>query len=458
VPPPRSGTTSGLLGLANADPGDDLRRRDGSSLPPNPDFGELYRDYGESWRTRADESLFDYPQGRTHADYQNLAAPGVPTTLDDLPPALVADALTRCATAGLSTPRLEDCALDLACTDDESFIVSAFNSEPGVRRLGAGTPVLPNPTPSPAPTAAPTPTGTPAPTPTPVASSTPTPAPTPAATPSPTPSPTPTPVVVPTPTPTPTPAPTPTPTPGSGTSAGACFNPTLTTVGTRYRTVYRYGDAANSPAQLFDTRVVGREAFEGFDAVRIDTLSNAIGPEELPPADPFLREPDERLSQWLPDAAANTLAVAGDETQGAPEQPGLFVPERSRYLPPVNFSFALAPGASFTQAWSQFLSTGGTTTFDGSRELTIRYVGREPLSVPAGTFDTCRFEATLDAPAAAAGTLTLWIDAGSGLIVRQRGRDVLPNKAGQVTRKKLDPVDADLVMAEINGVSVAALP
>jgi hypothetical protein len=265
----------------------------------------------------------------------------------------------------------------------------------------------------------------------------------------------------PTPTPeaTPSPTPTPSPAPGGGTSARACFNETLTTVGTRYRTVYRYGASENAPATLFDTRVTRRENFEGFDAVRVDTLANGIAVQELPPADPFPRQAEERLTQWLPDTAPNAVALAGFETLRLPEQADLFAPERTRYLPPVNFSFDLAPGGSFAQAWSQFTVAPGGTTFSGTRELTIRYVGREQVTVPAGSFETCRFDATLDAPADLAGsTLSLWIDTGSGLIVRQRGIDGLPNKAGQVTRVNPGPVDADLVMAEINGVAVTAQP
>ena len=119
----------GLLGNMNDDPADDLTGRDGSVLArSDPDFGsKVYSQFGNSWRIKQAESLFDYRPGESTATFTDLTIPSAPATVNSIPAASLAAARQICQAAGVRTePLLDDCLIDvghrrrLVCRGDRS--------------------------------------------------------------------------------------------------------------------------------------------------------------------------------------------------------------------------------------------------------------------------------------------------------------------------------------------------
>lgn len=93
----------------------------------------------------------------------------------------------------------------------------------------------------------------------------------------------------------------------------------------------------------------------------------------------------------------------------------------------VDRLYALAVGQALSSSWTT--STTATTsysnslpttvnTYGGSNSETVRYIGRETITVPAGTYFTCRFERT--SMAANGGVTVDWVLAGHGALVKRQ--------------------------------------
>jgi hypothetical protein len=298
------------------------------------------------------------------------------------------------------------------------------------------------PSPSAAPTVSPTPSASPAPTATPV----PTASPTPGATPN--------------PTATPTPTPIPTPTPGSGTSASACFNDALTTVGIGYQAVYGYevsfGDDQGPRALLVDTQVTRQTSFDGRPATEVESLIYINFDDDTVP-DPDSEAPFQRVRQYLNRSQQTpTLTLIGTETRAQPTLPDdeLLRPnQQAFYVPGIDFRFALQPGQLYEQTYQSEQFFGGSRVSQ-SALLRTTYIGRERVTVPAGSFDTCKFEIAsgqVQAPP------VIWVDTRSGIIVRQQGATAEGFTAGQTAGFNflfLTDGQLELIRASINGVPV----
>lgn len=100
----------------------------------------------------------------------------------------------------------------------------------------------------------------------------------------------------------------------------------------------------------------------------------------------------------------------------------------STYSPSLEFRFDLSPGESHTQTVNASTRANPGTAVEEVIEQTItvtrRYLGRETITVPAGTFETCRLETetrTTDASGVVTtARSTLWQGVGTGLSVRQQ--------------------------------------
>jgi hypothetical protein len=117
---------SGLLGNFNGNPDDDLMSRGGSVLPAQSTysvatdtlagilpavipvrrvedayFDNLYRQFGDSWRVRVNESLFDYGPGQSTATFSDPNFPREVFTLNAVPPADIEEAVATCEEAGV---------------------------------------------------------------------------------------------------------------------------------------------------------------------------------------------------------------------------------------------------------------------------------------------------------------------------------------------------------------------
>jgi hypothetical protein len=103
-------------------------------------FRRLYRLFGDSWRIRQRQSLFDYRKGRTTRSYTKLRFPSRPLTVGSLPRALRRRAARICRQAGVTDPQvLENCILDVAATGDRAFARDAVTLEATAKRSGGWT-------------------------------------------------------------------------------------------------------------------------------------------------------------------------------------------------------------------------------------------------------------------------------------------------------------------------------
>ena len=108
----------------------------------------------------------------------------------------------------------------------------------------------------------------------------------------------------------------------------------------------------------------------------------------------------------------------------------------------------LLPGESFTHRYTDTASRETTVVTREEIERTIKYLGQETVSVPAGTFDTCRFDVIEDVvleilpgpPQRSVVMSTQWIGVGNGLGIQSE------DSTGTVTV---------LDSASINGVTVS---
>jgi von Willebrand factor type D domain len=124
--PGRQGRVVGLLaGNGN----DDLVSRDGVVFSSPLTAGQLYDQFGYSWRISQAESLFDYFNGETTATFTDLLFPNELATADSLPAAIQQQAQTACTQAGVTDPTLlNDCIVDLGFTGDPAFATSAASA------------------------------------------------------------------------------------------------------------------------------------------------------------------------------------------------------------------------------------------------------------------------------------------------------------------------------------------
>ena len=108
----------GLLGSADGDADNDRTARDGTIARTD----DALDAFLESWRIRADESLFDYADGTGTDTYQRLDFPHAAAAPDA---AALQAAAARCRDAGVTDAALQGaCAFDLAVTGDEALLAS----------------------------------------------------------------------------------------------------------------------------------------------------------------------------------------------------------------------------------------------------------------------------------------------------------------------------------------------
>lgn len=240
------------------------------------------------------------------------------------------------------------------------------------------------------------------------ATPTPTASPTPTVTATPTPTTSTSPTPTPTATPTPSPSPTPTPTPVADTAA-ACL-PTVFTAGTSVQRTVRVTENGTTQ-DIADPYTVTQGTFNGNDVVRVEF--------------PNFQEIDYQRV----DTDNQQVVYFGDtRTENG-------VDITCTYDPPVQIPFGLSPGQSFPNSFTESCSDG----FSSQPSEVWTYVGRERITVPAGTFDTCRFHFE----AGPNDTEDIWLTVGNGGIDVK----VVENRDGMQDT-------SELVSASINGQPV----
>jgi hypothetical protein len=138
LPAPRHrGHLVGLLGNFDGTTADDFRTRSGHLFPLEEISGALkaqfhnrYRIFGESWRVRQRESLFDYRRGESTATFTNRRFPKAFFLVDRLPAGLRAQAEAVCRAEGIVDPAVfESCVIDYAATRNQAFADTAKTEE-----------------------------------------------------------------------------------------------------------------------------------------------------------------------------------------------------------------------------------------------------------------------------------------------------------------------------------------
>lgn len=173
------------------------------------------------------------------------------------------------------------------------------------------------------------------------------------------------------------------PPPTGGDTAAACLNPEVFAVGTTVASTFE------------ETSPLGTTTVEESYTVTRQTTFNGEPAVEL--------AYDGGFFDYLRVDAANdrVLSIGSQDSF-----------ETCTYEPPLEFSFALSPGQSRTQTTTQACSG---ESFDA--EVTTTYVGRERITVPAGSFDTCRIRQAFSAQGFAF-SIDTWISVGSGIEIQ----------------------------------------
>lgn len=128
LPKARRGAVEGLLGDFDGSPEDDLKLPGGAPLE-DPDWETIHGPFAAAWRVAAGQSLLS-----------DLPIPEVPfdaSTPVQIPAAEAESALQTCLDAGVSDPVLQAwCALDVACTGDDSLAAAFADQTPPVHAYG----------------------------------------------------------------------------------------------------------------------------------------------------------------------------------------------------------------------------------------------------------------------------------------------------------------------------------
>jgi hypothetical protein len=147
------GAYQGLLGNFNGNPNDDLHIRGGTVIPPQDGyasvarlvqglipapvplssvqtafFQQLYRQFGDSWRITAAESLFDYAPGQSTETFTQRNFPNQFPSLMGVAPAQIQQATRLCQEAGVNEWMMEGCVFDVAATGQPGFVQGAMDA------------------------------------------------------------------------------------------------------------------------------------------------------------------------------------------------------------------------------------------------------------------------------------------------------------------------------------------
>lgn len=208
----------------------------------------------------------------------------------------------------------------------------------------------------------------------------------------------------------PAPAPEPPAPAPPAASARDCFNPALyTTRGsvTSYRYQSRSGGVTRTV--LHTATSEGAATFDGRAVTRLAISETVITPGQS----------DELFAGWQHLVVSETsIHLAGSASEF--NHNGAAVTQVLTLSPAApELDTTLAEGASLTtETRTQVSFLGSVRTSSLSTPVTLTYVGRETVTVPAGTFvDACKFSSQIGG-AGAGETTTRWLATGSGLMLR----------------------------------------
>lgn len=214
-------------------------------------------------------------------------------------------------------------------------------------------------------------------------------------------------------------APTPTTPPPAGASNGCFDQALLDTQGTRLTVSYSYsGDVTGT--QTVDATVGGLVTFQGYQAREtVSTTTSSMQGGFTITAKVYTARNGDVVTQY---------GMTTEESAMAPAM-------RTVYTPPYEDRMAvLALGESHTATQNTtytYLVNGTENSSSYSSSYTATYLGVEPVTVAAGTYEACKFEVT-SGPASPA--TTNWYIRGKGFHVKS----VTGNQVMEATSVKLN--------------------
>jgi hypothetical protein len=203
-------------------------------------------------------------------------------------------------------------------------------------------------------------------------------------------------------------------TPPASTIASDCRSSVLTTVGATFRFDYVYSGAATGGTSSVGT-VTRLTAFEGqTDATEVD----ADVSEDFQFTGQAATRQSRKTLSYVRQTADADIIYGSVLTFTSGVDQGVVV--RTVFTPPlVDRRFTLAAGQQTpvtTSATATATLPSGQQRVDQiSESASVRFTGKEQITVPAGTFNSCRFEINL---AGAARPSVYWYQVGSGVVLK----------------------------------------
>ncbi|MEZ4458404.1 MAG: VWD domain-containing protein [bacterium] len=140
--PFRQGNLEGLLGNFNGDRTDDLQIPNGGTVGETVDWDTLYRDFRDGWLVSESTSLLDYAVNESPRDYFEPNIPERPFLVEDIDATEAADARQTCVDAGVAQISLDNCTLDVFCTQDDDEARAHAELTPPVDRVTVEKPIF----------------------------------------------------------------------------------------------------------------------------------------------------------------------------------------------------------------------------------------------------------------------------------------------------------------------------
>ncbi len=195
-------------------------------------------------------------------------------------------------------------------------------------------------------------------------------------------------------------------------SAAACFSPLPASPGAQLEMRMRSFDTFDEPYEF-----VMRLEDDGETTFRGETVR--VVNSEMVSEEPLLNL-TKRIYVSV-DEAALVLSTHGDETIN-PEDGS--VTGTGRFEPTEDFRYDLNPGESFRQIYTYYIQSpdDGPTDISVNVDTTVTYFGRETITVPAGTFETCKFYIQ-DTGSQFSSVEVTWKNVGDGVEVQHGLRD-----------------------------------
>jgi hypothetical protein len=238
-----------------------------------------------------------------------------------------------------------------------------------------------------------------------------------------------------------------------------CLNPELFRIGAREQrsTEFDNDSMFSYSTADFDAVVMQETDIDGATAVERKTLYT------MTPRDPKYSPVQRRRLDYVKLSEDETrVLIYGYEDESAQCSDDNCGLTSARYHEPLVFRYDVQPGEEYEQSFGMTFTREGPcqavgscpgrgSPYTGSATQTIRYLGRELIEVPAGQFETCKFEIERygDGPPNYDYHYqsTLWLGAGNGLVVRQESDPYMG-------RYDVGPMIELLVNAAIDGEPV----